>query len=85
MRREFPTCIVLKNDPTYLQGFPDLLILFGQKWAALECKRGVRAARRPNQEYYIQKLNNMSIAMFVCPDTEEAVVEKLRWYFMEGG
>lgn len=74
----FPGCIVLKNDPNYLQGFPDLLILYGGRWAALECKRSEIASRRPNQEYYIDILNSMSYASFVYPENEEDVLNDIQ-------
>lgn len=34
----FPGCIVMKTDPNYIQGIPDLLILWNDKWATLEVK-----------------------------------------------
>lgn len=42
IKQRFPGCLVLKNDPTYIQGIPDLLILHNDKWAALECKKSKR-------------------------------------------
>ncbi len=47
----FPGCIVLKNDPTYIQGFPDLTIFFGDRWATLEVKASAVSPQQPNQEY----------------------------------
>lgn len=81
LKDEFPECIVLKNDPTYIQGIPDLIILFQDKWAALECKRDTRSKRRPNQEYYIQHLDNMGFARFVSPQNAHLVIDELRSYF----
>jgi hypothetical protein len=46
----FPGCLILDNDPNYVQGIPDLLILWHNVWAALECKKAENASRRPNQE-----------------------------------
>ena len=77
----FPGCIVLKNDPTYIQGFPDLLILFNNKWAALECKRDISASKQPNQEYYVSKLNGMSYSNFIYPQNQEAVIDDLQRTF----
>lgn len=39
LKARFPGCIVMKNDPTYIQGIPDLLVLHKDKWASLECKK----------------------------------------------
>ena len=53
LKIEFPGCIVLKNDANYIQGIPDLLILYKNYWAALECKKSEKASHQPNQDYYI--------------------------------
>lgn len=78
IKATFPGCVVLKNDANYLQGFPDLLVLHNSKWAALECKRSGNASHQPNQDYYITKLNEMSYASFVSPETEEVVLDELQ-------
>ena len=67
IKERLPGCIVLKTDPTYIQGLPDLLILYRYKWAALEVKASLKARRRPNQKYYIDKMNKMAWAFFICP------------------
>lgn len=72
-----PECIVLKNDPNYLQGIPDLLILNHDKWAALEVKKDKTAKKRPNQEYYVNKMNDMSFARFISPENEEEVLDAM--------
>lgn len=74
----FPGCMVIKNDPTYIQGIPDLLILYKDKWAALECKRSERESHRPNQDYYISKLDEMSYAAFVYPENREVILNELQ-------
>lgn len=70
-------CMILKTDPTYIQGLPDLLILYNNRWAALEVKRSAKASHRPNQDYYIQLMNKMSFAKFISPDNKEEVLNEL--------
>lgn len=77
LKIRFPGIFILKNDPTYCQGIPDLLLLRGKKWAFLECKRSVLAPHRPNQDYYIEMLNLMSFASFIYPENEEEVIHGL--------
>ena len=77
----FEGCIVLKNDPEYLQGIPDLLILYKNKWAASECKKSKSASRRPNQEFYVRKMKDMSFASFIAPENEEEVLNELQQAF----
>ena len=77
----FPGCIVLKNDPRYVQGMPDILILYKNKWAALEVKMSGEANVQPNQEYYINMLNDMSFASFINPENEEDVLDDVQRTF----
>ena len=78
IKKVLPNALILKTDPTYLQGFPDLLILNGQKWAALEVKKDAKAKHRPNQELYIQKINEMgSYASFIFPENEKEIINEL--------
>lgn len=73
----FPGCIILKNNPNRLQGIPDLIILYKDRWAVLECKRSVDEPYRPNQEYYIAELNKMSFASVINPQNYEEVLDAL--------
>ena len=81
LRRLFPGCVILKNDPTYMQGIPDLVIFWGRQWAMLEVKVTADAPNRPNQEFYVDELNEMSFAAFIHPDNEEEVLHALQLAF----
>lgn len=81
LQERFPGCMVLKNDANYIQGIPDLLVLYRDRWAALECKRGRNENRQPNQEYYVDKLNQMSFSRFVFPENREEVLNELEQAF----
>lgn len=77
LKEIFPGCIVMKSDAGYIQGIPDLLILFGGKWASLECKKSANARKRPNQEYYVNRMNEMSFSRFICPENMKEVLDDL--------
>lgn len=74
IKEMFPGCIVLKNDARYMQGVPDLLILHKDKWAALECKQNANSKKRPNQQYYVGLMDNMSFSSFIYPENKEEVL-----------
>ena len=78
IKKLFPGCIVMKNDPDYIQGIPDLLILYKNKWAALEVKISSKAGHRPNQDYYVKKMDDMSFAKFIYPENKEEVLYELQ-------
>lgn len=78
LKELFPGCLVLKNDSGYLQGIPDLTLLYGGSWAVLEVKKSANEAIQPNQEYYIDILDQMSFAAFVYPENKEAVLNELQ-------
>lgn len=81
MRRMFPGAIILRNDANYMQGVPDLTILYGARWAALEVKASADARERPNQRYYVDKWNEMSFAAFIYPENEVDVLNELQRTF----
>jgi hypothetical protein len=81
LRRMFPDCLILKNDPKYLQGIPDLLILHNDRWALLEVKASEDSDTRPNQQYYVDLGNELSYAAFVYPENEKEVLHDLRSTF----
>ena len=81
LKRMFKGCIVLKNDPNYIQGIPDLLILFKNKWATLEVKKSANSRKRPNQEHYVNLMNEMSFSRFIYPENKEEVLNELQETF----
>lgn len=78
---KFQGSIVLKLDAQYQQGIPDILVLYKDKWATLECKRHEKAIRQPNQEYYVNQMNKMSFSRFVYPENKEEVLHELQQTF----
>ena len=81
LKARFPGCVVMKTDPTYIQGLPDLLILHNDKWASLEVKKSANAKKQPNQEHYVNKMNEMSFSSFIYPENKDEVLSKLSLRF----
>lgn len=81
IRERFPGCTVLKNDASFNQGIPDILILFENMWAMLEVKTSDTSKKQPNQDYYIKKFDGMSFASFINPNNEEEVLNALQSTF----
>lgn len=77
----FPGCIIAHLDPNETQGIPDLLILYNDKWAALEGKKCEDADVRPNQPYYVDIMDEMSFARFIYPENKEEVLRDLQQTF----
>lgn len=77
----FPGCIVIKNDAQLKQGIPDLLVLYEDKWVALEVKQSADASHRPNQDHYVWKMNTMSYASFIYPENEEKIFSEMKEVF----
>ena len=84
LSRLLPGCLILKNDPNYIQGIPDLMVLHGDMWAMLEVKASEHAAVRPNQKLYVDRLCRMGFARFIYPENEKEVIEELQTYFGVG-
>lgn len=78
LRETFEGCIILKNDSSYMQGVPDIIILFGPRWAMLEVKANASAAFQPNQAYWVSELNHMGYAAFIYPENEDEVFRDLQ-------
>lgn len=81
LKSMFDGCLVMKLDSSYIQGIPDLLVLYNDKWAVLECKKSIRASRQPNQEYYVDLMDEMSFARFICPENKDIVLDELYLHF----
>lgn len=81
IKKRFPGCVVFKTDPTQIQGFPDLMILFENHWAALECKKSATAKHRPNQDLHVDKLNKMSFSSFIWPENKKEVLDAMERSF----
>lgn len=79
LKELFPGCMVFKMDQ--IQGIPDLLVLYKNMWASLECKKNASAKRQPNQEYYVGLMNEMSFSRFICPENKEEVLHDLHKTF----
>ena len=81
LKAMFPGCIVTKLDSSDIQGIPDLLVLYKNKWATLENKKSAKASRQPNQEYYVEKMNDMSFSRFIYPENKKTVLNELKGMF----
>lgn len=79
IKERFPGSMIFKMDQ--IQGIPDLLVLYKNKWASLECKKSANAKRQPNQEYYVGLMNEMSFSRFVSPENKEEVLNELHKTF----
>ena len=81
LKSKYPSSLIFKMDQ--IQGIPDMLILYKNKYAFLENKKSANAPHQPNQDYYVDKLNNMSFARFVYPENKDNVLEELDLYFRD--
>ena len=81
LKRYFPGCIIMKNDSSYIQGIPDLTILYKKHWATLEVKKSISEPKRPNQDYYVDMMNGMSFSRFIYPENKEEVLHDLQSAF----
>ena len=81
LKEKYDGCIVTKLDSGDIQGIPDLLILHRNKWATLENKRSEKAVKQPNQEYYVNKMNDMSFSRFIHPGNKDKVLKELDEFF----
>jgi hypothetical protein len=75
----FPGIIILKNDSGYKQGFPDLTLLYREKYAVLEMKKSEDEPYQPNQEYYLKCVSDMNgFSRTVYPSNWKEVLDELQ-------
>ena len=77
-----PGAIVVHLDPNEIQGIPDLLVLYKNRWASLEGKKNANASVRPNQFYYVDLMDKMSFSRFIFPENKDQVLDELYCHFM---
>lgn len=82
LKERYPGCVVTKLDANDIQGIPDLLILYKDKWATLENKKTSKSSKQPNQEYYVNKMNDMSFSKFIYPENKDEVLKELDKIFL---
>jgi len=74
-----PDCIILKNDPNYIQGMLDLSVIRRGRIVLLEVKASEKSRERPNQRYYVELLIGAGTpAYFIYPENEEEVLRALQ-------
>lgn len=83
LKKRFPGCMVVHLDPNEIQGIPDILVLYKDRWAALEGKKTEKAQHRPNQDYYVAKMNEMSYASFIYPENKEEILDEMERSFTD--
>ncbi len=79
LRALYPDALIFKNESK--QGLPDLTILYGDKWALLECKKSRTAKHQSNQDYYVERANSMSFSRFIYPENKQEVLDELQQAF----
>lgn len=79
IKRLIPGTFILKNDSSYIQGIPDLTVLYRDRWAVLEVKRSAFEEYQPNQQWYLDQFNEMSFSATIFPENEEEVLRDLQY------
>jgi len=78
LKQLFPDCIIQKLPTSTQQGLPDLLILYNDRWATLECKKSKDERVQPNQVFFVKKMKKMSYSAFIFPENKEQVLNELQ-------
>lgn len=71
---------VLKNEATMVQGIPDLVVFYKDRFAMLEVKKSENASHRPNQDWYIKKFANEAFGYFIYPENKDKVLNAMKTY-----
>ena len=77
LNETLPGCLVLVKPGHYIQGFPDLFVLYKNQWAALECKKSMSSPYQPNQEWWIAELDTMGFASMICPENSKEILDEV--------
>ena len=79
LKASYPDSDILKNDANYSQGYPDLTVRIVGECFMLECKASATASQRPNQQYYVDRINDTGgFARFIYPENEEEVLDEIQ-------
>lgn len=84
IKTELPGAVVMKNDSSYIQGIPDLSVMYGDRYAMLEIKKSAEDRRhpQPNQETYISKFDDWgAFSKFIYPENYDETIAALKGYF----
>lgn len=81
IKARFPGCYVIKEDASYIQGLPDLLVLYHDRWATLEVKNSKTAHHQPNQDAHVNRMREMSYSSFIYPENEKEVLDEMEQTF----
>lgn len=72
---------IFKSSPYAPQGWPDITIIHKSgRWAFLETKKSKNEPHQPNQDWYVDLLDNWGFAAFIYPENEDDVIEELVRY-----
>lgn len=78
IKNRFVGCYIHKTDCNDIQGIPDLMVSFKGYVFYLEVKRSSTAAHRPNQDYHVNRINELGgFARFIFPENEEQILNEM--------
>lgn len=72
---------IFKSSSYAPQGWPDITIIHKSgRWAFLEAKKSQNEPHQPNQDWYVDLLDNWGFAAFIYPENENEVIDELVRY-----